>query len=132
MKVNLQVQEKMWLYNPGRQEGLSSTLVNDREARPYYKYILEKLSDVTYRTCGTRRSKVKVVHADRLWRYHMDQVGTGGRRARWTVIEESLGPATGDSCHSLQQRRSTRLRSRRTGTSATAAQSADSGGSLGG
>jgi len=57
----------MWLYNPPKKKGQSIKLRSPWEG-PYA--IVERLSDVTYRIKGRRRANLKIVHVNRLWRYH--------------------------------------------------------------
>ena len=60
--------DKVWLFNPRRVKGKSPKLMSDWEG-PYE--VMHRLSDVTYRIRKTARGKAKVVHANRLWRYHV-------------------------------------------------------------
>ena len=59
--------DRVWFHNPRRVKGLCPKLMSDWEG-PYE--VLHRLSDVTYRIRKTNRAKPKVVHANRLWRYH--------------------------------------------------------------
>ena len=61
--------EQVWLYNPRRAKGKSPKLMSDWEG-PYE--VVRRLSDVTYRIRKTARGKIKVVHVNRLWKYHTD------------------------------------------------------------
>jgi len=59
--------DQVWLYNPRRKKGLSTSLMRPWEG----PYIVEnRLSDVTFRIRATPRAKAKVVHANRLWKFH--------------------------------------------------------------
>ena len=59
--------DKVWLYNPRRRKGLSPKLQSPWEG-PYT--VIEKVSEVTFRIRRGQRGKPKIIHADRLWRYH--------------------------------------------------------------
>lgn len=61
------VGDKVWLYNPRRRKGLSPKLQSPWEG-PYT--VIEKVSEVTFRIRRGQRGKPKIIHADRLWRYH--------------------------------------------------------------
>ena len=57
----------VWLHNPVRRKGKSPKLQGDWDG-PYK--VVTKISDVTYRIQKNSRSLPKVVHVDRLARYH--------------------------------------------------------------
>ena len=57
----------VWLHNPVRRKGKSPKLQGDWDG-PYK--VVTKISDVTYRIQKNARSLPKVVHVDRLARYH--------------------------------------------------------------
>ena len=61
--------DRVWLYNPHRQKGLSPKLQRNWEG-PYT--IMKKINDVVYRIQKGARGKPKVVHRDRLHRYNGD------------------------------------------------------------
>ena len=65
--VALEAGDKAWLHNPRRRKGLSPKLQSPWEG-PYD--VIEKISEVTFRIRRGRRGKCKIVHADRLWKYH--------------------------------------------------------------
>jgi len=58
--------EQVWLYNPTRKKGRSPKLLNNWEG-PYK--IIKKINDLVYRIQKTPKSKMKVVHLDRLQPY---------------------------------------------------------------
>ena len=59
--------DQVWLHNPCRRKGLSPKLQSPWEG-PYT--VVEKITEVTFRIRGGVRARPKVVHVDRLWRYH--------------------------------------------------------------
>lgn len=61
--------ELVWLYNPQRKKGLSPKLTPVWEG-PYK--IIKKINDVVYRIQRSPRSKMKVVHLNRLCEYQGD------------------------------------------------------------
>jgi len=62
-KLQFNVGQKVWFYNPRRKKGRAPKLQSSWEG-PYF--IIKKLNDVVYCICRSNRSKKKVVHADRL------------------------------------------------------------------
>lgn len=61
----------VWLYNPQRRKGRSPKLQKDWEG-PYK--VVKRINDVVYRIQKSVRSKMKVVHLDRLTKYHGDDL----------------------------------------------------------
>uniref|UniRef100_H3AYN2 Integrase p58-like C-terminal domain-containing protein n=1 Tax=Latimeria chalumnae TaxID=7897 RepID=H3AYN2_LATCH len=59
--------DKVWLYNPRRKKGQSPKLMSDWEG-PYA--VMEGLSAMTFCIKGGKKTKPKVIHANRLWKYH--------------------------------------------------------------
>ena len=57
----------VWLYNPRRRRGRSPKLQQDWEG-PYS--VIKRINDVVYRIQKGARARMKVVHVDRLARYH--------------------------------------------------------------
>lgn len=72
--------DQVWLHNPRRRKGLSPKLQSPWEG-PYF--IVERVSEVTYRIRRGTRGRPKVVHVDRLWRYH------GPGRYTWGPEQEA-------------------------------------------
>jgi len=62
-KIQFNVGQKVWLYNPRRMKGRAPKLQSSWEG-PYF--IVKKLNDVVYCICKSNRSRNKIVHADRL------------------------------------------------------------------
>jgi len=62
-KIQFDVGQKVWCYNPRRKKGRAPNLHSSWEG-PYF--IIRKLNDVVYCICKSNRSKNKIVHADRL------------------------------------------------------------------
>lgn len=60
----------VWLYNPQRKKGRSPKLSPDWEG-PYT--VIKRINDVVYRIQRSPRSKMKVVHLDRLTEYRGDK-----------------------------------------------------------
>lgn len=58
--------DPVWLYQPQRKRGLSPKLQSNWEG-PYL--IIKKINDLVYRVQQGPRTKAKVVHRNRLWRY---------------------------------------------------------------
>jgi len=65
-KIQFDVGQKVWFYNPRRKKGRAPKLQSSWEG-PYF--IVRKLNDVVYCICRSNRSKNKIVHADRLARF---------------------------------------------------------------
>jgi transposase InsO family protein len=61
-----QAGELVWLYNPRRRKGRSPKLQRDWEG-PYR--VVKRINDVVHRIQRSSRSKMKVIHIDRLYRY---------------------------------------------------------------
>jgi len=62
-RVQFNVGQKVWFYNPRRKKGRAPKLQNSWEG-PYF--IVKKFNDVVYCICKPNRNKNKVIHADRL------------------------------------------------------------------
>jgi len=62
-KIQFDVGQKVWFYNPRRKKGRAPKLQSSWEG-PYF--IVRKLNDMVYCICRSNRSKNKIVHADRL------------------------------------------------------------------
>ena len=65
-QTRLEEGDPVWLYNPQRKKGLSPKLQKPWQG-PYV--ILKRINDLVYRIQLGPRSKPKVVHFNRLWRY---------------------------------------------------------------
>lgn len=65
--------EAVWLYNPRRKKGLSPKLSRSWEG-PYT--VTKRINDVVYRIQLGPRTKPKVVHRNRLWKYSGSAVPT--------------------------------------------------------
>lgn len=65
--VTLEVGTDVWVHNPKRLKGKSPKLMRDWEG-PYE--VIAGLSDVTYRVRRKGQRKMKVVHSNRLGKYH--------------------------------------------------------------
>ncbi len=68
-KQSFEAGDPVWLFNPRRRKGLTPKLQRPWEG-PYT--ILKRINDLVYRVQLTARSKAKVVHVERLWRYRGD------------------------------------------------------------
>lgn len=64
--TGFQQDDRVWLYNPQRKKGRSPKLTPAWEG-PYT--VIKRINDVVYRIQRSPRSKMKVVHLDRLKRY---------------------------------------------------------------
>jgi hypothetical protein len=62
--------DKVWLYNPQRKKGRSPKLTPAWEG-PYT--VVKRINDVVYRIQRGTRTKMKVVHLDRLKAFHGDE-----------------------------------------------------------
>ena len=58
--------DAVWLYNPRRLPGLTPKLMRPWEG-PYV--VLKNINDLIYRIQLSKRSKPRVVHRNRLWKY---------------------------------------------------------------
>ena len=58
--------DAVWLYNPQRKKGVSPKLSRPWTG-PYI--IIKRINDLVYRIQQGPKSKLKVVHRYRLWRY---------------------------------------------------------------
>lgn len=67
--AGFQENAKVWLYNPRRRKGVSPKLSPNWEG-PYK--VIKRINDVVYRIQQGPRSKMKVVHLERLKPYHGD------------------------------------------------------------
>ena len=94
--------EPVWVYIPQRKKGVSPKLMRPWKG-PYL--VIKRINDLVYRVQLTPRSKPKVLHRNRLWRY------TGLSPSTWLKdqdgAEGDLPPATTTP---LQPRRSNRQR----------------------
>ena len=100
--------DQVWLYNPRRVKGKSPKLMSDWEG-PYE--VTDRLSDVTYRIRRPTRGKAKVVHINRLWRYHTpvfswesNSMGTREGPPPAPTIEPSHDPSGSASRYNLRPR----------------------------
>jgi hypothetical protein len=91
-KVCYTESDRVWFYNPQRKKGQSPKLMSPWEG-PYT--VVDRLSDVTFRIKGGPRAKCKVVHANRLWKYH------GPGHYTWTVPVAE--PASSDADDETQR-----------------------------
>ena len=66
--------DPVWLYNPQRKKGKSPKLTRPWQG-PYM--VTKRINDVVYRVQLSPRSKPKVVHRNRLWRYSEHPHRTG-------------------------------------------------------
>lgn len=89
--VTFEAGDQVWLHNPRRRKGHSPKLQSAWEG-PYD--IVEKISEVTFRIRRGRRGKSKVVHADRLWKYHGPGRFTWGEAPRDDADEGEEAEAT--------------------------------------
>lgn len=62
--------DKVWLWNPQRKKGISPKLTPAWEG-PYV--VVKRINDVVYRIQRSPKSKMKVVHLDRLKAYHTSE-----------------------------------------------------------
>ena len=62
-KINFNISQEVWLYNPRRVGGKSPKLQSNWEG-PYK--IIKRLSDVVFGIRKSNRHKCKIVHSDRL------------------------------------------------------------------
>ena len=98
--------DAVWLYNPQRKKGVSPKLSRPWTG-PYI--IIKRINDLVYRIQQGPKSKLKVVHRNRLWRYK------GHNPPQWMGTEEpspqhhSL-PTQNESSKDMIPRRSKRLR----------------------
>lgn len=69
-KINFNIGQKVWFYNPRRERGKSPKLQSNWEG-PYE--IGRKLSDVVFGIRKSCRHRCKVVHSDRLAPFHERQ-----------------------------------------------------------
>ncbi|KAK3895061.1 hypothetical protein Pcinc_001229 [Petrolisthes cinctipes] len=81
------LQERLAEVYHQRKKGQSPKLQSPWD-RPYT--VLDRLSDVTYRIRGGRKSRPRVVHVNYLWQYH------GPGQYSWDGSEESCSPADED------------------------------------
>ena len=65
--AGFQAGDQVWLYNPQRRRGRSPKLQSSWEG-PYN--VITRINDVVYRIQRSAKSKMKVVHLDRLMKYH--------------------------------------------------------------
>ena len=99
--THLEKGEPVWVYIPQRKKGISPKLM-----RPWKgSYLIKRINDLFYLVQFTPRSKPKVLHRNRLWRY------TGLSPPTWLKdqdgVEGGVPPATDTP---LQPRRSNRQR----------------------
>jgi len=71
-KINFNIGQKVWFYNPRRVRGKSPKLQRNWEG-PYE--IVRKLSDVVFGIRKSNRHRCKVVHSDRLAPFHERSLG---------------------------------------------------------
>ena len=64
------VGDAVWLHSPRRRKGISPKLQSNWQG-PYF--VLDCLSDVTYRIQANQKSKPKIVHFNRLKAYHAEE-----------------------------------------------------------
>jgi len=69
-KINFDVGQNVWFYNPHRERGKSSKLQSNWEG-PYK--MVKKLNDVVYGIRKSNKHKCKIVHSDRLAPFHERQ-----------------------------------------------------------
>ena len=69
--VSFKEGEQVWLYNPQRKKGRSPKLQKDWEG-PYR--VIKKINDVVYRIQKTPKTKMKVMHSNRLAKYQEKSV----------------------------------------------------------
>jgi len=69
-KINFNISQNVWFYNPRRKRGKSPKLQSNWEG-PYK--IIKKLSDAVYEIRKSNKHKCKVVHSDRLALFHERQ-----------------------------------------------------------
>ncbi|XP_018567628.1 uncharacterized protein LOC108908177 [Anoplophora glabripennis] len=62
--------DRVWLYNPQRKKGISPKLTPSWEA-PFT--VIKRINDLVYRIQRCLKSKMKVVHLNRLMAYHGDE-----------------------------------------------------------
>ena len=74
----LEVGDAVWLHNPQRKKGLSPKLQKPWQG-PYV--IMKRINDLIYRIQLGPRSKPRVVHFIRLWKYH------GEKKPRWLIMD---------------------------------------------
>ena len=76
----LEVGDPVWLYYPQQKKGLSPKLQKPWQG-PYV--IIKRISDLIYRIQLGPQSRPRVVHFNRLWKYH------GENPPRWLITTES-------------------------------------------
>ena len=85
----LERRDPVWLHNPQRKKGKSPKLTRPWQG-PYL--VIKRINDVVYRIQLNPKSKPKVVHRNRLWRYSGASPPDWLDRANLSRLDESSVP----------------------------------------
>ena len=81
--------DPVWLYNPQRKKGKTPKLTRPWQG-PYL--VIKRINDVVYRMQLSPRSKPKVVHRNRLWRYSGISIPDWLDRANSPTLDQEESP----------------------------------------